>query len=453
MRILKPSPDSAGADLTRQGGCALLRSWLFWAVTVVLLAKSASILRSHAAWAPPDFMGFYYGAKLLGQVDIYDRPAFLAAVRADAEQAVAPPLEPQVQAIAPAPQPIYPPSAFVLLKPFTWIGIRNAIQWQGWLSILFAWGTAVCAGLVAARVLKYAPAAPFAAAGLLGFFVLSPAYATNLSFGQLNLAVAFGLTATLWLATLRPGLAAAILVCTLLLKPSGALVALPLAVLWLPRFLTLLPAVLLAVVLGLAPWPEWSRYLSSARTGSVATWVSGQVNQPGSSNSSVEAIARAAGGTPAQVAGLRYGLTLLYLAAFGLLLYGFVRGRLALEGVFAGAVLAAFLIGPVSWTLHVVYLVPFLVLSLMLVWKAHRAQGLPADQAFTKTLGFLAVLLLVCLAPLTVEGGALARLNVLVGLYWHPITACVLFTLVWTLKPWLGAGRNTFAADTLSENG
>jgi|GEM_PF-5749685 len=413
-----------GASALRMAG-----SWYLWAAMVLLCFKTQTLHQMLDKVAPTDFLSIYYGAKLIGHVDIYDRDAYNKAVVQDPEFAGILPLPANFKQWAPAPPPIYPPASFWMLKPLTWLGYHRAAAFHFWLmpffGILAAWGLGLCAALLVGK----ASAAPRAAVGYMAFLLVVHMYNTILYLGQLNLMVAAGMLGSLALASAFPVLSAILLVVTIVLKPTGWLMALPVLWLWRSRPAAWTVLVLLGGILFLLPGiAGWQAYFTSLKTGILHFWVMEHAQSRAAPNQAIGVIAQLIEGPAVRVLLFKTVSTTVYTLAFLLPFVGFFLRQISIYTASAAAMLLSFVVGPVSWEEHTIFMLPFAMLASLATESMYSQAGVSAERGRWQAWGTPLVAAMFGFSIINWPPGAAARLNVLVSKPWHVLAATVLIS-------------------------
>jgi hypothetical protein len=155
----------------------------------------------------------------------------------------------------------------------------------------------------------------------------------------------------------------------------------------------------------------------------VHYWVNIHSFEPGTPNYALRMMASVIEGTPARVKLFELGFTGLYALSFLAVLASFVRSQTSVYAVAACAMMVSFVLGPISWIEHTVFMIPFLVLLGFTTQETYRQAGFSAETSFWQSWGVLFVAGLFSFSILNFPAGAVARFNVLAAYDWHTMAA------------------------------
>lgn len=378
-----------------------------------------------------DFRGFYFGAKHLEDTPIYSWDAFKKTVSKDPEVDDLPPIRKEWQWYAPAPPLLYPPGAFVLMKPFVACGIERAV----FINMVL---NAVAALLIALMLRQLAeklyPGSGFVVEGVfIACLLISGVFRVHLRSGQINCimgALLVGIPYCILIAR-RKGPAILLAAIAIALKPVSLLALAPMFLLLrhepLKAGILLLLPVLLTLSAGLNKVLE---YYNSVQHGSVGRFVDFFTYQPYSHNQSAESIAyRFAGSSSSPLFEfMKIGMIVLYLLAAAYILYLYYQKRADFMEAFCASLISNFLIGPISWDTHMPYLLPFGLLGLLSLFARTRKLRWPMIES-------ISLMLLIC-APILIHATGLKfeaeyvrRLFLFTSMYWHSTAAFILLSM------------------------
>jgi hypothetical protein len=283
--------------------------------------------------------------------------------------------------------------------------------------------------VLAAQVLRRIDVAPIVAAVVMSFYLINEQFNSVLYLGQLNVYVAAGLVWSVALAAVAPMASSILFVLIVLLKPSGWLLGIPFLWLWYKKWKAMIPAAVIGLALFILPGLHtWQAYLQSSQTGTIHQWLAEHVLEPNAPNSALKPIAALIGGSPTQIMLVYYGGMVLYLSLWVGVLIAFMRKKTNLVAIGAATMLVSFLLGPISWNEHLVFLVPFLLLSILAAYTDNLRCKLTAMRSLWWALGGIGFVYVFCFSCPAFPAGALGRLNVLIAKPWHCIAAAALLT-------------------------
>lgn len=386
-----------------------------------------------------DFRGFYFGAKHLSDTHIYTWEVFKQAVKQDPEADDLPPILKEWLWYAPAPPLLYPPGAFVLMKPFLLFGIEKAVFVNMVLNALAALLTALMLRRIAEHIY---PNAGLVLEGLfIGCLLVSGVFRNHLRAGQINCIMGALLVGIPYCMIVARRSLPAILMAgvAIALKPVSVLALAPMF-LFLKQepkkgvLLLLLPAVLTLS----AGIPKLLEYFQSVQHGSVKHFVDFFTYQPYSHNQSAESIAyRFAGSSSTPLfEAMKLSMIVLYLLAAGYILYLFYQRRASFLEAFCACLISNFLIGPISWDTHMPYLLPFGLLGLLSLFARTRSLRWPMIESISLML-LLCAPILIHATGLKFEAEYVRRLFLFTSMYWHSTAAFILvaMTLLFSQRP------------------
>lgn len=378
-----------------------------------------------------DFRGFYFGAKHIDNVQIYSWDTFKTAVSKDPEADDLPPIRKEWQWYAPAPPLLYPPGAFVLMKPFVACGIERAVFVNMVLNAM--------AALLIALMLRRLAEKLYSGSGFVveGVFIacllISGVFRVHLRAGQINCIMGALLVGIPYCILIARHTGAAILLAAvaIALKPVSLLALAPMFLLLRHQPLKAVTLLALPVLLTLsAGVGKLLEYYHSVQYGSVGRFVDFFTYQPYSHNQSAESIAyRFAGSSSSPLFEfMKIGMIALYLVAAAYILYLYYQRKADFLEAFCACLISNFLIGPISWDTHMPYLLPFGLLGLLSLFARTRKLRWPMIES-------ISLMLLIC-APILIHATGLKfeaeyvrRLFLFTSMYWHSTAAFILLAM------------------------